>query len=71
MNKKQTIKRFCKLTEEVMRKRFAFTEAADCLCEEPWLDDENLLHRLNLSSSTSEAVIQFIEDAVAEKLASK
>lgn len=56
--KEEVVSRLCKLSTLVMQKHFKYQESADCFCDSSG----------NLSFSFSEDVIDFIEQAVKDKM---
>ena len=59
MSKNEVIERFCKLSAEVMRRKFKCNYAADCFCGN---------HAPDWNYSYSEKILKFIEESVREKL---
>lgn len=57
MDKDAALIRLCHLTSEVMARRFDYHEPADCFCSHSFRHE-----------TTSEAVIEFIENAVRKEL---
>jgi hypothetical protein len=60
MTKEQVIKRFCKLSNQVMNEVFHFKIPADCFCSENPLNDFDF--------QFSEGIVKFIELAVSQEI---
>ncbi len=64
MEKHEVISAFCELSSEVMREKFSCDLPADCFC------DDHYKPRFE-NFQFSELIIDFIKEAVAEKLESE
>jgi hypothetical protein len=74
VTRNEVVRRLCRLASEVARDHFNHMEAADCFCgqsAEGYQTGKAVMTALGMGDYRfSEKVLTFIEDAVAEKLAS-